>query len=306
MEADAPQSKRPEAWVVLAWLVLVGEFALAVYLGMKRPGVGPVKAFVYGPWLLAAAALAVGATGLVWSLRHRPFGHPQRLIAFGLLAFVVGTATYGLPFPAARGSRPSAARVRVPAAGEWTVAWGGLDEANALLRTRPDRCFGYYLVLARDGVTRADAADPRSAFAFGAEVLAPAAGAVVRAVNDVPDDGQWHADDLGNHVVIEVAAGEYLFVSGLAQGSVTVAAGQRVAAGDALGRVGYSAFSPLLPEPHLALHLQDTPDPLWGQGIPFYFYESAVDGERVARAAPTGRGYFPGRALTGQRVAHAP
>jgi hypothetical protein len=294
MKVESKSSARPEAWVVAAWLIVAAELGLAVFLGLKRPGVAPVKAYLYGPWLLALAAFVVGLVGLILSIRRPPFGATQRLVAFGLLFFVVGTASYGLPFPAARSTRPTLARIRVPVEGEWRVAWGGVDDASAIWRTRPDRSFVYVLVKEASGATR------------GAEVLAPASGKVVRVVNDVPDDGALHADDLGNHVVIELASDEFLFVSGLERGSISVSTGATIEAGAPLGRVGFSAFSPLCPEPQLGLHVQDTPEPFWGQGIPFYFWESALNGQRMPRAAPAGRGWFPGRALAGDTVRHEP
>jgi hypothetical protein len=306
MALDAKSNARPEAWVVAAWLIVAAELGLAVFLGLKRPGVAPVKAYLYGPWLLAMAAFLVGLLGVWRTIRRPASGGTQRMVAFGLLFFVVGTASYGLPFPAARSTRPTLARIRVPAEGEWTVAWGGVDDASAIWRTRPDRCFAYVLVLERDGSTRAQPADPASAHARGAAVVAPAGGKVVRVVNDVPDDGALHADDLGNHVVIELGIDEFLFVSGLERGSIPLAQGAQVAAGDPLGRIGFSAFSPLCPEPHLGLHVQDTPEPFWGQGIPFYFWESAQNGQKLPRASPTGRGWFPARALAGDRVRHEP
>jgi hypothetical protein len=211
----------------------------------------------------------VGLVGLILSIRRPPFGATQRLVAFGLLFFVVGTASYGLPFPAARSTRPTLARIRVPVEGEWRVAWGGVDDASAIWRTRPDRSFVYVLVKEASGATRG-------------------------------------ADDLGNHVVIELASDEFLFVSGLERGSISVSTGATIEAGAPLGRVGFSAFSPLCPEPQLGLHVQDTPEPFWGQGIPFYFWESALNGQRMPRAAPAGRGWFPGRALAGDTVRHEP
>jgi hypothetical protein len=292
--------------VAAAWALVVLEFVLAIVLGMKRPGATAVHVYLYGPIALAALALLVGAAGLVTSWLRRPFARPQRLIALCVLGFVIASATYPLPFPSARSSHPSSVRMRFPATGEWTTAWGGESDESRLLRTRPDRGFGFSFVLAQDGATRADPARPESAFAFGAEVVAPAAGRVARVEDALDDDGRPHAHDLGNHVVLEVAPGEFLFVTGLQRGSIQVRAGDDLAAGAALGRIGFSAWSPLLPEPHLALHVQDTPDPIFGQGIPFYFFESAIDGQRTTRAAPVGRGYFPGRAPAGQRIEHRP
>ncbi len=297
---------RPEAWVLAAWVVVALEALLAMYLGTKQAGAWPIRAYVFGLPLLAALALLVGVVGAILSYRRRPFATPQRTVAFCLLAFVFASASYHLPFPAQRSGRPSRARIELPFEGEWTLAWGGPGESSALLATRPDRRFGLFFVVAIDGSTRAAPDDPRSAHALGRAVLAPCDGTVVRVHDELPDDGLAAADDLGNHLVLEIAPDEFLFLTCLERGSLAVRVGERVRSGQPVARVGFSAASPILPEPHLGMHVQDTPDPIWGQSIPFYLHLLAVNGEPLQRAAPEGRGYFPGYPPQGDRVARAP
>ncbi len=294
---------KPEAWVLAVWVLVALEAALAMYLGARQSGALPIRAYVFGAPLLAAAALAVGTIGAIQSYRKRPFATPQRMVAFCLLAFVFATTSYHLPFPAHRSFRPSRVRVEPPFEGEWTVAWGGPDDSSALLATRPDRRFGRFFVLVRDSTSRATPEDPASAFAHHQLVLAPCAGRVVRTVGDRPDVGLAAADDLGNHVVLEIAPEEFLFLTGLAQGSLLVSVGQELASGAPIGRVGFSAASRILPEPHLGLHVQDTPEPIWGQSIPYYLHNLRLNGEFVQRAEAVGRGFFPGFAPRGDRVA---
>ncbi len=111
---------------------------------------------------------------------------------------------------------------------------------------------------------------------------------------------RWGLAGLGNHVGIEVAPGEFLFVGHLQPGTVTVAVGDRVAAGQLLGRVGNSGNSS---EPHVHLHLQDTPRSWFGEGIPFHFHGYRHAGRLVERGMPEG-GRREGE-YRGQRVAHA-
>lgn len=61
----------------------------------------------------------------------------------------------------------------------------------------------------------------------------------------------------------------------LIRGSVTVARGERVRRGQALGRCGHTGHST---EPHLHFHLQDSADPFWGMGLPVRFSDLLVDG----------------------------
>ena len=64
---------------------------------------------------------------------------------------------------------------------------------------------------------------------------------------------------------------------------MAVKAGDRVAAGQLLGLIGSSGDSS---EPHLHVHLQDSPVALEGVGLPLAFSDLVVDGEREARAEP--------------------
>ncbi|WP_350348901.1 M23 family metallopeptidase [Agromyces sp. G08B096] len=86
---------------------------------------------------------------------------------------------------------------------------------------------------------------------------------------------------LGNHVVLRAtdATRPSLFAGlvHLAPGSVQVAPGQRVAAGEVLGRVGHTGNST---SPHLHFQLMDAADPLVARGIPCAFraYEVERDG----------------------------
>ena len=106
---------------------------------------------------------------------------------------------------------------------------------------------------------------------------------------------------LGNHVGIEVAPREYLFIGHLQPGTVAVSRGESVAAGQLLGRVGNSGNSS---EPHVHLHLQDSTRPYFGEGIPFLFHGYRQAGRIVARGMPEGG--RRGGLYRGDRIAHVP
>jgi len=116
---------------------------------------------------------------------------------------------------------------------------------------------------------------------FGREVRAPAAGTVVYARNDVPDNtGEGEPIDTyrrlpdpmraicGNSVVIDHGNGEFSALMHLRQGSVTVRAGDAVTPGQGIGRLGNSgdAFGP-----HLHYQLQDGPELLRANSLPVRF-----------------------------------
>jgi murein DD-endopeptidase MepM/ murein hydrolase activator NlpD len=118
---------------------------------------------------------------------------------------------------------------------------------------------------------------------WGREILAPAAGTVVYARNDVPTNphpGEAPGEDwysslhdpvnagAGNCVIIDHGNSEYSVMMHMQTGSVTVKVGDRVATGQVIGRLGNSgdAFGP-----HLHYQLQSGPR-LWQyQSMPVKF-----------------------------------
>lgn len=98
--------------------------------------------------------------------------------------------------------------------------------------------------------------DPSRYEIFGVPLHAPCDGVVLQSENDRPDQPVPEMDRermLGNHVLLQCGADVVLVMAHLQQGSVQVTAGDRVAAGDQLGRVGNSGNSS---EPHLHIHAQ--------------------------------------------------
>lgn len=91
----------------------------------------------------------------------------------------------------------------------------------------------------------------------------------------------------GNHVVIETGEGECVFIAHMhmQEGSVQVAAGDAVEAGDLLGLTGNSGNSS---ESHIHIHAQDSPNLLdpTATGLPIRFANAIIDGEPVEDATP--------------------
>jgi murein DD-endopeptidase MepM/ murein hydrolase activator NlpD len=89
---------------------------------------------------------------------------------------------------------------------------------------------------------------------------------------------------------------EFLFIAHLQPASITMRPGDRVSAGQAVGRVGSSGNSS---EPHVHLHLQHRPTPSFGEAIPFYFHGYRLGGREVVRGMPRGGRTIRGRVRTG-------
>jgi hypothetical protein len=110
---------------------------------------------------------------------------------------------------------------------------------------------------------------------YGRPVYSGAAGTVVAAVDGMPDQIPFQATEptdvasiSGNHVVVDLGDGRFLYHAHLKPGSVRVARGDRVRTGQLLGEVGNSGFSDA---PHLHFQVMDAPSPLASQGLPFVF-----------------------------------
>jgi hypothetical protein len=313
-DAREPRSHaRLEAWSVGAWFVGVLFLVLIVYLGLRPGGSGPVLAYNLGRDLVMLLALITLLLGVAWSALHRPFMQRRRFFPFLCLCAVIGVAEYPFPYPSSHEGHASPVCMRLPVEGEWTVFWGGDTKEESLLSAYfADRRFGLDLVVTENGVShRGDGLAASDYFAFDKRVLAPAAGAIVHVSDRAPDTPPGEYDSrveaFGNYVVLEVAPSEFVFLCHLRQGSISVREGERVEAGAVLGRVGSSGYSTVTPEPHLAIHMQDTPIPRRGEAIPWSFCDysararDAVSGERVARGVPHG-GIGRDGAFLGQRV----
>ncbi|MFI1189027.1 M23 family metallopeptidase [Streptomyces californicus] len=90
---------------------------------------------------------------------------------------------------------------------------------------------------------------------------------------------------IGNHVILDLGDGTYAAYAHLRRGSLRVRAGDRVRAGQEIGRVGNSGNTT---EPHLHFQLMDGPDPDAARGVPFTWRGVGVpaDGETFTVVEP--------------------
>lgn len=118
-------------------------------------------------------------------------------------------------------------------------------------------------------------ANNASYYGYGQEILAVADGVVATALDGIPENAPGHVPPLqpvtpvcmlcGNHVVLELAPGQFATYMHLQPGSLRVAKGDRVRRGQVLGLVGNSGDSFL---PHLHFHVSTEPG-MTGQGLPY-------------------------------------
>lgn len=124
---------------------------------------------------------------------------------------------------------------------------------------------------------------------YGESILAVADGTVVRAIdglpNQVPGALPQGLDPLqadGNAVFLRLRDGRIVMYAHMIPGSVTVHAGDRVARGQILGRVGNSGNSSA---PHLHLHVVDRNAIFAANGLPYVFSRFQVTGRIASTAA---------------------
>jgi hypothetical protein len=111
--------------------------------------------------------------------------------------------------------------------------------------------------------------------AYGAPLLAVADGTVVSVLSDVPDSTPQHAPtDLafeqlgGNHVILDIGDGNYVYYAHMIPGSATVKVGDTVTRGQVIGKLGNSGNSS---EAHLHLQVTRAPLPLSADNVPYEF-----------------------------------
>lgn len=286
--AQPRQAARVEWWIRVVPALLALHLAVAGAL-WARPGLVSVYLWYVAPPALALLAVLTLLAALVATIRRRRTWSVRRVVAYAGLVVVAGAVPFYRTYPSSHDGRPSAVRFRLPLDGPVTVAWGGPTSDVNYHVVLPDQRWAYDLLVVEDGKShRGDGRDLADYFAYDCDVRAPATG-LVRAAHDgepdIPPGKRPLRPGFGNHVVIEVARREFLFVVHLRQGSVAVGPGQRAAAGQVIGRVGNSGTST---EPHVHLHLQDTPHPFLGEGIPFDFFDYRHNGRLVTRGMPRG------------------
>lgn len=204
------------------------------------------------------------------------------------------------------GELDAAVVVDLPLRGEWTVERTrahripshGTDRFGqrfAFDFVRADRRRGLHLHPA--GTTRLLILGGRTGdfYGWGQPVHAALEGEVVRVVDGMPERARVHvvretwaalkntflaargrldpARLAGNHVIIRSDAA-YALYAHLAPGSIPVRMGQRVAAGQEIGRVGHTGNSTA---PHLHFQLMDSAAPAESSGIPCAFAEYLVE-----------------------------
>lgn len=147
----------------------------------------------------------------------------------------------------------------LPFKGEWLVVWGGDTPEQNQHQDAPNQRFAFdILKVGENGKTHSgDGSKNEDYYAFGQEIIAPADGVVVYAVDGVHDNKPGEMNRMyvpGNLVIIKHADGERSLFAHFKQNSIRVKVGDKIKQGQIIGMCGNSGNSS---EPHLHFQMQN-------------------------------------------------
>lgn len=289
-------------WPILAVALVVGHALVHGYL-QSRPGQFAIPTFIAAPRVLFVStvlAIAAAAYDILYGGWRRLL-HGTVIFPIGaLVASAFLTVLTYRTYPSSYDDSPAAWCLALPLLdADIAVLQGGRTlDVNAHAGD-PSQRYGYDFGVIGRAAAGAGAATNALDSGHGQPVSVPVAGLVVSVTDGIPDRTPGHADSrrwphaIGNHVVLQVEEGPYLFVARLQSGTIRVRPGDRVVQGEPLAHVG----NPDAGVPHLHVHLQDRPGLHRGEGIPLDVCRYEVinwgrtwDTARwVDRGMPTGR-----------------
>jgi murein DD-endopeptidase MepM/ murein hydrolase activator NlpD len=183
--------------------------------------------------------------------------------------------------------------LHLPFSGEWYVYWGGRTVAQNKHVVVSDQRFAYdFLILPNGGMGqsyRGSGANNNDYYCYGQPIYAPADGVVLQMEDGLADNAPGEMNPkkaLGNYVILDHGCAEFSFFAHFQPGSLAVRNGDRVQAGRLLARCGNSGNSS---EPHLHYHLQNSPEPFRGKGLPAFFVDYFANEKPVTRGEPKAR-----------------
>lgn len=190
-------------------------------------------------------------------------------------------------FPSTKLDYITKTSLQLPFQGEWYVFWGGRTLKDNYHAVSKSQRFAYDFIIMKDGSSHTgDGKKLTDYYAFGQDIIAPAAGQVVWSCDSLPNQEPGQMDPkhpVGNGIIIDHGNGEFSLIAHLQPKTQRFKVGDKVKAGDVIGKCGNSGNTS---EPHLHYHLQDGPDIMTAEGLPASFVGVCVDGKKMEKAEP--------------------
>ncbi|MBD8033403.1 M23 family metallopeptidase [Solibacillus merdavium] len=181
----------------------------------------------------------------------------------------------------------------MPITDEWFVIWGGTNEFVNYHYPFEQQRYAYNLVKMVNHQTYKDAPlKNENYFAFGAEVVAPADGTVLKVMDSIIDNVPGEKDEtniLGNYCIIVHENNEYSMIAHFKKDSICVNVGDSVKTGQLLGFCGNSGYSS---EPHIHFQVMNHADFTQAKSLRINFYNGLDPVQRGFWKACSER--FPG------------
>lgn len=235
----------------------------------------------------STAMLAPGGRGVVYQWLVLPAQAPPPLALVHEIVFAVGPEQSPDTLRAASVPVAAAASPAIEApvgSGRWVTVRAPSNE-SAHRRSLvvlggeahiPERFAIDWVRLGDDGrFFRGDSRENANWYGYAEPVFAVAAGRVALVRDGLPERAPFGPEPAipytpetvtGNTVVVDIGAGRFAVYAHLMPGSVSVEEGDGVREGQSIGQIGNSGHSLA---PHLHFHIEDRPDPLRGEGLPF-------------------------------------
>lgn len=169
--------------------------------------------------------------------------------------------------------------MRLPFDDEWYTTWGGnTPELNYHAGNPMQRRAIDWVILGENGKSfKSNGRSNEDYYCYGKPVLAPADGEVVTLIDGVPDNtpGATNpASAVGNCIIIKQGESEYTMIAHFIPYSFAVKLGDKIKAGQLLGKCGNSGNSS---EPHIHFHIMTSAVLQDGLGIAPFFENVRVN-----------------------------
>lgn len=173
---------------------------------------------------------------------------------------------------------------RLPICDDWFVIWGGTNEFDNYHYAYENQRYAYDLVRVKNCATfEGTGLVNENYYAFGADIVSPLHGKVVKVVDGIKDNTPGEMDEqhpAGNYIIIEHPNEEYSMIAHIKKDSIVVNEGDLVKEWQLLGQCGNSGNSS---EAHIHFQVMDRPqfDDAKSIRIQFQNQNEPVQGDTV-------------------------